>query len=88
MSRRVLLVAALALVFAASAMVETGVATWGVLYLRAEVGLGVLAGVSAYVVGNSIATAVVAKWEGELRPEAEAQAEIDADEGETAAAPA
>jgi Na+/H+-dicarboxylate symporter len=40
------------------------------------------------VVGNSIATAVVAKWEGELRPEAEAQAEIDADEGETAAAPA
>jgi Na+/H+-dicarboxylate symporter len=35
------------------------------------------------VVGNSIATAVVAKWEGELRPEAEAQAEVDADEGLT-----
>jgi Na+/H+-dicarboxylate symporter len=33
------------------------------------------------VVGNSIATAVVAKWENELRPEAEAQADIDADEG-------
>jgi len=33
------------------------------------------------VVGNSIATAVVAKWEDELRPEAEAQADIDADEG-------
>jgi Na+/H+-dicarboxylate symporter len=33
------------------------------------------------VVGNSIATAVVAKWENELRPEAEAEAEIDADEG-------
>jgi Na+/H+-dicarboxylate symporter len=33
------------------------------------------------VIGNSIATAVVAKWEGELRPEAEGQAEIDADEG-------
>jgi len=33
------------------------------------------------VVGNSMATAVVAKWEGELRPEAEAEAEIDADEG-------
>jgi Na+/H+-dicarboxylate symporter len=33
------------------------------------------------VIGNSIATAVVAKWEGELRPEAESQAEIDADEG-------
>ena len=33
------------------------------------------------VVGNSMATAVVAKWEGELRPEKEAQADIDADEG-------
>jgi len=33
------------------------------------------------VVGNSIATAVVSKWEGELLPEAQAQAEIDADEG-------
>ena len=38
------------------------------------------------VVGNSIATAVVSKWEGELRPEREAQAEIDADEGLAAAA--
>ncbi len=38
------------------------------------------------VVGNSIATAVVAKWEGELRPEAEGQAEIDADEGVVGAA--
>jgi Na+/H+-dicarboxylate symporter len=33
------------------------------------------------VVGNSLATAVVAKWEDELRPEREAQAEIDRDEG-------
>ncbi|HEY1325635.1 MAG TPA: dicarboxylate/amino acid:cation symporter [Casimicrobiaceae bacterium] len=33
------------------------------------------------VVGNSLATAVVAKWEGELKPEAQAQAEVDADEG-------
>jgi len=33
------------------------------------------------VVGNSLATAVVAKWEDELRPEQEAQAEIDRDEG-------
>jgi Na+/H+-dicarboxylate symporter len=32
------------------------------------------------VVGNSMANAVVAKWEGELRPEAVAQREIDADE--------
>jgi MFS family permease len=45
----------LALVFAASAMVEGGVATWGVLYLRAHDGLGVLAGVGAYVVGNLLA---------------------------------
>ncbi len=47
--------AVLALVFAASAMVEGGVATWGVLYLRAHVGLGVLAGVGAYVAGNVLA---------------------------------
>jgi Na+/H+-dicarboxylate symporter len=33
------------------------------------------------VVGNSVATAVVAKWEGELEPESQAQAEVDADEG-------
>ena len=46
----------LALVFAASAMVEGGISTWGVLYLRAQVGLGVLAGVGAYVVGNGLAT--------------------------------
>lgn len=45
----------LALVFAASAMVEGGLATFGVLYLRAHVGLGVLAGVGAYVVGNLLA---------------------------------
>ena len=46
----------LALVFAASAMVEGGIATWGILYLRKNLGLGVLAGVSAYVVGESLAT--------------------------------
>src|SRR3989449_1404654 len=38
------------------------------------------------VVGNSMATAGVAQWEGELRPEAEAEAEIDADEGIVASA--
>ena len=37
------------------------------------------------VVGNSIATAVVAKWEGELKPEREAQADVDADSGVAAA---
>jgi MFS family permease len=47
----------LALVFAASAMVEGGIATWGVLYLRRHLGLGVIAGVSAYVVGEGLATA-------------------------------
>ena len=46
----------LALVFGASAMVEGGIATWGILYLRSHLGLGVLAGVSAYVVGESLAT--------------------------------
>ena len=46
----------LASVFAASAMVEGGIATWGILYLRKNIGLGVLAGVSAYVVGESLAT--------------------------------
>jgi MFS family permease len=46
----------LALVFAASAMVEGGVTTFGVLYLRGHLGLGVLAGVSAYVVGQVLAT--------------------------------
>ena len=47
----------LAFVFAAAAMVEGGIATWGILYLRGHLGLGVLAGVSAYVVGEALATA-------------------------------
>ena len=46
----------LALVFAAASMVEGGIATWGVLYLRGHLGVGVLAGVGAYVVGQSLAT--------------------------------
>jgi MFS family permease len=46
----------LAIVFGAAAMIEGGIATWGILYLRAHLGLGVLAGVSAYVVGQSLAT--------------------------------
>jgi len=40
------------------------------------------------VVGNSIATAVVSKWEGELLPEEQAQREVDEDEGITAPATA
>jgi MFS family permease len=47
---------ALATVFGVAAMVEGGVATWGILYLRAHLGVGVLAGVSAYVVGETLAT--------------------------------
>ena len=46
----------LALVFAAAAMVEGGIATWGILYLRGHLGLGVIAGVSAYVIGEGLAT--------------------------------
>jgi MFS family permease len=46
----------LALVFAASAMVEGGIATWGVLYLRGHLHVGVVVGVSAYVVGQGLAT--------------------------------
>jgi MFS family permease len=46
----------LAIVFAASAMVEGGIATWGVLYLRDHLGVGVLAGVGAYVAGQALAT--------------------------------
>ncbi len=46
----------LASVFGAAAMIEGGMATWGILYLRAHLGLGVLAGVSAYVAGESLAT--------------------------------
>lgn len=46
----------LAIVFAASAMVEGGIGTWGVLYLRGHLGVGVVAGVSAYVVGQGLAT--------------------------------
>jgi hypothetical protein len=45
-----------ALVFGASAMVEGGIATWGILYLRGHLGLGVLAGVTAYIAGETLAT--------------------------------
>jgi MFS family permease len=46
----------LALVFGASAMIEGGIATWGVLFLRAHLGVGVLGGVGAYVAGATLAT--------------------------------
>lgn len=46
----------LASVFGAAALIEGGIATWGILYLRAHLNVGVLAGVSAYVVGAGLAT--------------------------------
>src|SRR5436190_12541247 len=46
----------LAIVFAIGALVEGGMGTWGVLFLRGNVGLAVVAGAGAYVVGQSLAT--------------------------------
>jgi MFS family permease len=47
---------AVAIVFGIGALVEGGVGTWGVLFLRAHLGLAVAAGASAYVVGQALAT--------------------------------
>ena len=46
---------ALLIVFAAAALVEGGVFTWGVLYLRRDLHIGLLAGASAYALGNGVA---------------------------------
>lgn len=46
----------LALVFAASALAEGGIDTWGVLFLRSQLALSVLVGSGAYVIGHSLAT--------------------------------
>jgi len=48
--------ARLAIVFAGAALVEGGIDTWGVLFLRARLAAGVLLGAGAYVVGQSLAT--------------------------------
>lgn len=45
-----------AVVFAIGALVEGGVGTWGVLFLRAHLGLAVAAGAGAYVVGQALAS--------------------------------
>jgi MFS family permease len=45
----------LALVFAVTAMVEGGIDTWGVLYLRTHLAAGVLLGAGAYCIGQVIA---------------------------------
>lgn len=45
-----------AIVFAIGALIEGGVGTWGVLFLRAHLGLAVAAGAGAYVAGQLLAT--------------------------------
>jgi MFS family permease len=45
----------LALVFAITAMVEGGIDTWGVLFLRTHLAAGVLLGAGAYCMGQAIA---------------------------------
>ena len=45
----------LLLVFALAEVIEGGVDTWGVLYLRTHLATGVLLGAGAYVVGQSVA---------------------------------
>jgi hypothetical protein len=45
----------LAMVFAVTAMVEGGIDTWGVLYLRTHLAAGVLLGAGAYCMGQAIA---------------------------------
>ena len=45
----------LALVFAVTAMVEGGIDTWGVLFLRTHLAAGVLLGAGAYCMGQAIA---------------------------------
>jgi MFS family permease len=47
---------AVAVVFAIGALVEGGVGTWGVLFLREHLGLAVAAGAGAYAVGQGLAT--------------------------------
>jgi MFS family permease len=48
--------AMLAIVFGIGALVEGGVNTWGVLFLRSHLGLAVVAGAGAYAVGQALAT--------------------------------
>jgi fucose permease len=48
--------ATVAVVFAIGAVVEGGIGTWGVLFLRANLGLAAVAGAAAYVAGQGLAT--------------------------------
>ena len=45
----------LAVAFAATAVVEGGIDTWGVLYLRTQLAAGVLLGAGAYALGQAVA---------------------------------
>jgi hypothetical protein len=47
----------LAAVFAACALTEGGITTWGVLFLRSRISAGVLVGAAAYMAGQGLATA-------------------------------
>jgi len=57
---RVLRLRTLAGVFLATALVEGGIDTWGVLYLRTHLASGALLGAGAYVFGQAIAVTV--RW--------------------------
>jgi len=57
----------LAVVFALAAMVEGGIDTWGVLFLRSKLAIGVLAGAAAYVAGQALATTARASAGGLAR---------------------
>jgi MFS family permease len=46
----------LAVVFATSAMVEGGIDTWGVLFMRESLGSGLIVGTTAFVAGAIVAT--------------------------------
>jgi MFS family permease len=46
----------LAIAFATSAMVEGGIDTWGVLFLREELDSGLLVGTAAFMFGQTVAT--------------------------------
>jgi MFS family permease len=48
---------AMAVTFAITAVVEGGIDTWGVLYLRTRIATGVIVGAGAYAAGQSIAAA-------------------------------
>src|SRR6476469_5717631 len=73
------------LVVIASTLSQFGIPEAGLLLLMGIDTFLDMGGSATNVIGNSIATAVVAKWEGELLPEAEAASNLRAIEAEAAA---